>query len=146
VRRVLLWSLAVVITLMAATWATLTLHDRATFGSKLDETHLTATLHQGDRYSIGVRDRGASVGDHWTAATDPPGALDSIEQRNVPRNWRARLFGRDSDLAGGGDGTTYFVYEARRPGVATVTLDNCFQGCDWPSPETRSVTWQITVR
>jgi hypothetical protein len=103
-------------------------------------------VDRGDRISIAVRDRGASVGDSWTATTTPAGTLGPVAERNVPSGWWERLSGRDGDLSGGGDGTTYFVYEAEQSGSATVTLVNCFQGCDEPSPFSRSVTWKITVR
>lgn len=115
-------------------------------GTVAGEDRPAVEVDRGDRVSIAVRDRGASVGDSWTAATAPPGTLVPVAEHNVPRSWRERLFGRDSELAGGGDGTTYFVYEAKRSGSATVTLVNCFQGCDEPTPESRTVAWQVTVR
>ena len=90
--------------------------------------------------------RGASVGDSWTATVAPAGTLVPVAERTVPRSRWERVFGRDGELAGGGDGTTYFVFAARRSGSAVVTLVNCFQGCDEPSSLSRTVTWRITVR
>ena len=143
-RRVLLWSLAVVITLAGATWAALTLHDQATYGSELTETTRTPTLNQGDRFSLAVPDRGASVGDSWTAAVAPDGIVTATGNRKVMSNVWDRIFG---PAMGGGAGTRYFTFTADNPGAATVTLSNCFQGChdDYTRGVSRTVSWTITV-
>jgi hypothetical protein len=49
---------------------------------------------------------------------------------------------------GGGGGTRYLVFDARRSGTATVTLHNCFQACGDERTRTasRDVTWTIMVR
>ncbi|MEU8607714.1 hypothetical protein AB0C29_06910 [Actinoplanes sp. NPDC048791] len=145
-RRVLSWSLAVAILLAAAVWGGLTLHERATFGTKINEEDLTVEVDEGDRFSLAVPDRGASVGDSWTATVAPAGKLEPVAERKVPDSWWSRLVGRDGDMAGGGGGTTYFVYEAKESGTAVVTVANCFQGCDEPSPLSRTVIWQVSVR
>jgi inhibitor of cysteine peptidase len=146
VRRVLLRSLAVVIILAATIWAIGALRQHLVLGTVAGEDRLTVTVDEGDRFTVAVPDRGGSIGDHWTVSASPSGIVEPIEERNVPSSWWERLFGRDSDLAGGGDGTTYFVYEATQRGEVAVIAANCYRGCDQPSPESRSVTWMITVR
>jgi hypothetical protein len=144
VRRVL-WTVAAVVVLAAgATWGGLAWHQHATYGTVVREDQKTLTVDRGDRFSIGVRDHGPSVGDHWTAQTAGD-TLDPAGKRHVYFNPLERV-GIHVEGAGGGDGTTYFIYDARRTGTAVVTLSNCFQGCHWPSPYTRSVTWTITTR
>jgi hypothetical protein len=140
-----LWTVGAVVVLAAgATWGGLAWRHHAIYGTVVSEDQTTVTVHRGDRFSIGVRDHGPSVGDHWTAqiAGDTLGAAG---QRHVSANLLERV-GIHVEGAGGGDGTTYFLYDARRTGIAAVTLSNCFQGCHWPSPDTRSVTWTITIR
>lgn len=143
-RRVLWWSLAVVVIVAAVGWATLALRERATFGTKISEEELTVTVGRGDRFSLAVPDRGASVGDSWSATIIPEGVLDPVDDRKVMSNVWDRLVGPD---AGGGAGTRYFTYRAEGPGTARVTLTNCFRGCqdDYSLGVSRSVTWTVTV-
>jgi hypothetical protein len=68
--------------------------------------------------------------------------LTTVDNR-IMRNLGDRLF---DPAAGGGGGTRYFTYTAKASATARVTLANCFQGCDEPSPLSRTVTWQVTVR
>jgi hypothetical protein len=73
----------------------------------------------------------------------PDGVLTTVGNRKIMSNLADRLFG---PAAGGGGGTRYFIYTATAPATARVTLANCFQGCHKPSPLSRTVTWQVTVR
>ncbi|MEU8229344.1 hypothetical protein AB0C12_07035 [Actinoplanes sp. NPDC048967] len=143
-RRVLSWSLAVAILLAAAVWGGLTLRERATFGTKINEEDLTVEVDEGDRFSLAVPDRGASVGDAWSAAATPDGIVAAVEDRKVMSNVWDRVFGPE---AGGGAGTRYFIYTAETPGTVRVTLANCFQGCrdDDSRGLSREVTWTVTV-
>jgi len=144
VRRVLSWSLAVAILLAGGTWAAVTLQERATFGTKITEDDLTVEVNEGDRFSLAVPDRGASVGDAWSATVTPDGVVAAVEDRKVMSNVRDRVFGPE---AGGGAGTRYFIYTAEAPGTVRVTLANCFQGCrdDYSRGLSREVTWTVTV-
>jgi hypothetical protein len=144
VRRVLSWSLAVAILLAAAVWGGLALHERATFGTKITEDELTVEVDEGDRFSLAVPDRGASVGDAWSATVKPDGVVATVEDRKVMSNVWDRVFGPE---AGGGAGTRYFIYTAEAPGTVRVTLANCFQGCrdDYSRGLSREVTWTVTV-
>ena len=142
-RRVLSWSLAVMIVAAAGGWGAWVWWKHATYGRTITEAELTATVEAGDRFSLAVPDRGASVGDSWSATVTPEGVLTAVGNRKVISNVYDRIFG---PAAGGGAGTRYFTYTAEAPGTARVTVTNCFQGCDEPSPLSRSVAWQITVR
>jgi inhibitor of cysteine peptidase len=144
VRRVLSWSLAVAILLAAAVWGGLALHERATFGTKITEKDLTVEVDEGDRFSLAVPDRGASVGDAWSATVAPDGVVAAVEDRKVMSNVWDRVFGPQ---AGGGAGTRYFIYTAEGPGTVRVTLANCFQGCrdGYSRGLSREVTWTVTV-
>lgn len=139
------WSVVVLVLLVLAGWGAAALHHHLTYGKVVGEKQQTLSVDRGDRFSIGVRDLGASVGDHWSAQATPEGALAGAGRRKVSDNWLDRIgIGPSSD--GGNAGTTYFSYDARRAGTATVTLTNCFQGCHQPSQYSRSVTWTITVK
>jgi hypothetical protein len=145
VKRVL-WTVAAIVVLAgAATWGGLAWHRHATYGTIATEDHPTLTLDRGDRFSLAVRDHGPSIGDHWTAQPPAGDMISAAGHRNIPFSLLARI-GIDTGEIGGGDGTTYFLYDARRSGTATVTLSNCYRGCTEPSPETRDVSWTITVR
>jgi hypothetical protein len=143
--RIVLWSLAAVVLGAALNWGALELRHHVVYGTVIDESDLTVTVQRGERFSLSVPDRGASVGDEWSAAVEPAGILTTIENRMVMSNLFDRVFG---PLAGGGAGTRYFIYTANRRGTATVKLFNCFQGgCDQPGDKiSRGVTWEITVR
>jgi inhibitor of cysteine peptidase len=141
-----LWTVAALAVLAAAaTWGSLAWHRHATYGTIAAEDRTTLTVTRGDRFSLAVPDRGASVGDSWSAGATPEGMLTPLENRMIMSNWADRIFG---PLTGGGGGTRYFVFRAARAGAVEVTLTNCFQGCDHPSQvaESRSVIWRITVR
>jgi hypothetical protein len=102
-------------------------------------------VHLGERFSLAVPDRGASVGDEWSATVAPAGLLSAGFSRQVPGNPMDRAFG--SQL-GGGAGTRYFPYTAKQRGTVTVQLANCFQGLcriRQANPNDRQVSWRITV-
>jgi hypothetical protein len=139
------WSLVALVVVAGATWAGLTWHHHNVYGTIVGEDRQTLTVDRGERFSIGVRDHGLSVGDHWTAQAAPASALAAAGEHKVSSNWLERI-GIHIETDGGGDGTRYFVYDPKQAGTATVTLSNCFQGCHFPSPYTRSVTWTITVK
>jgi hypothetical protein len=142
---VLIRSAVVLVLLALGGWGAASLHHRLTYGTVAGEKQPTLSVDRGDRFSIGVRDLGSSVGDHWTAQAAPQGALDGAGEHHVSDSLLDRLgIGTQND--GGGAGTTYFSYDARQAGTATVTLTNCFQGCHRPSRYSRSVTWTITVK
>jgi hypothetical protein len=142
---VLIWSAVVLVLLVLGAWGAAALRHHLTYGTVVGEEQPTLSVERGDRFSIGVRDLGSSVGDHWSAQAAPAGALDAAGEHNVSGNWLDRV-GISAQSDGGGAGTTYFSYDARQAGTATVTLTNCFQGCRQPSRYSRSVTWTITVK
>jgi hypothetical protein len=118
---------------------------RARYGDVHDEGAATVSVDRGHRFSLAVPDRGASVGDHWTAAVAPDGAAVLVRSEQPDANIAAWVFG---PLNGGGAGTRYFVFDARRSGSVTITLHNCFQGCrdDSTRKESRDVAWTVKVR
>jgi inhibitor of cysteine peptidase len=102
-------------------------------------------VDRGSRFSLAVPDRGASVGDHWTVAVAPEGIAALTRSELVGGSILDRLFG---PATGGGGGTRYFVFVARHPGATTITLRNCFQGCDSDRTRgaSREAVWTVTVR
>jgi inhibitor of cysteine peptidase len=76
----------------------------------------TVRLAPGDRFSIAVPDN-ASIGDDWAlvALPDPKVASYISEEHES-----------DGDAPGSG-GTTYFVFNAKRPGTAEIRLFNCWR-------------------
>jgi hypothetical protein len=145
VRRAL-WTVAAVVVLAAgATWGGLAWRHHATYGTVVGEDQKSLTVDRGDRFSLAVPDRGASVGDSWSAAVVPQAALASAGNRKVLSSLVDRIFG---PLAGGGAGMRYFIYTAEREGSARVTLSNCFQGCYdvRTRAASRTVAWVITIR
>jgi hypothetical protein len=143
--KIVLWSLLATTIWCALNWAAFRLYEHRTYGTIHTETDLSLTIEQGQRFSLEVPDRGASVGDQWSATVDQPSALAPVENRKVMGGLADRLFGPQ---VGGGAGSRYFIYSAAKPGLVTVRLYNCFQGgCDQPGDTiSRGVTWQITVR
>jgi hypothetical protein len=118
---------------------------RARYGEVHAEGAATVTVDRGNRFSLAVPDRGASVGDHWTTAVAPDGAAVLVHSELIGDNIVDRMIG---PAAGGGGGTRYFVFDARRSGSVTITLHNCFQGCgdDRTREESRDAVWTVTVR
>jgi hypothetical protein len=141
---IVLWSVAAVVLGAALNWGAVELRHHVVFGTVFDESDLTVTVQKGERFSLSVPDRGASVGDKWSATVEPAGSLITVENRMVMSNLLDRIFGPQ---AGGGAGTRYFIYTANVQGSATVKLFDCFQGgCDQPGDKiSRGVTWEITI-
>jgi hypothetical protein len=118
---------------------------RARYGDVHAGAGAAFAVDRGHRFSVAVPDRGASVGDHWTAAVAPEGVVALVRNEQVAHNIFDRLLG---PAIGGGAGTRYFVFDARRADPVTITLHNCFQGCrdDSTRSESREVVWTVTVR
>ncbi|MGC9669387.1 hypothetical protein ACNTMW_22880 [Planosporangium sp. 12N6] len=118
---------------------------RARYGDVHTEGDGTVIVDHGHRFSLAVLDRGPSVGDHWTAAATPDGVIALVRSEQPDDDIASWVFG---PLNGGGAGTRYFVFDARRAGSVTITLHNCFQGCrtDRTTAESRDAVWTVTVR
>ncbi len=133
------------IVLIVAVVATgLTWRGHARFGAIADEQTTTLTVNVGGRFSLAVPDRGASVGDHWTASADPAGLVELVEKERMAAGLWDQVFGPSLD---GGAGSRYFRYDAKRPGQVTITLSNCFQGCrnDHTRAESKTLSWTVTI-
>jgi hypothetical protein len=143
--KVAVWAVVVVVVLGGLTWGGVILYRRQVYGAVYSESQTSVTAGQGDRFSLAVPDRRASVGDYWTAQVDPAGLLSDQGKRTRAKALLDRV--RDP-LLGGGAGTTFFTYDASATGTVKVTLKNCFQGCNTPRTiaASRSVTWTITVQ
>jgi hypothetical protein len=117
----------------------------ARYGDVHDEGGPVVVVDRSHRFSLAVPDRGASVGDHWTAAVAPEGVVALVRSEQVAGNIVDRMTGPAS---GGGAGTRYFVFDARHSGAVTITLHNCFQGCqtDRTRALSRDAGWTVTVR
>ncbi|GII26028.1 protease inhibitor I42 family protein [Planosporangium mesophilum] len=118
---------------------------RARYGDVHPQGDSAVVVGHGHRFSLAVPDRGSSVGDHWTAAATPDGVVALVRSEQVDGNIADRVFG---PAIGGGAGTRYFVFDARRTGSVAITLHNCFQGCgtDRTTAESRDAVWTVTVR
>ncbi len=141
--KIALWCVIAVVLWVGIGLGASTVRRQVVFGDVHTEAAKAVTVGRGDRFSLAVRDRGASVGDHWTQRTAAPDVVTVREERHEPAGGVLAKLGGD----GGGDGTRYFVFEARRPGTTTVVLSNCFQGCTpgWREAVSRSISWTITV-
>jgi hypothetical protein len=143
-RRVLLRTAGAILLVVAVTWASVAAYRRVRYGREYDESRPAVRVGTGDRFSVEVHDRGGSVGDSWTAKTEPEGLLTA-------RGDVLRGTFLISDVLPASDGccggTRLFTFDAGRPGTVTVTLSNCFQGCDSPTGRrySRSVAWAVTV-
>ncbi|MCU7727731.1 hypothetical protein ODJ79_28775 [Actinoplanes sp. KI2] len=142
--KVAVWLVVIVVVLGALTWGGVVVYRHRVYGTVYSESQTSVTVGKGDRFSLAVPDRGASVGDFWTAQVAPDGLLGDQGKRTRHKALLDRV--RDP-LLGGGQGTTFFTYDATATGTAKVTLSNCFQGCSSPASQaaSRSVTWTITV-
>jgi inhibitor of cysteine peptidase len=118
---------------------------RARYGEVHDEASTTITVDRGGRFSLTVPDRGASIGDWWTAEIQPAGGVILARSELIYANLVDRLVG---PATGGGRGTRVFVFDARRSGSVTITLHNCYRGCDNESTraESRDAVWTVRVR
>jgi inhibitor of cysteine peptidase len=140
------WLFVVVAVLVVGLAGVVTVHvvRRARWGDVRDETRITVAIDRGGRFTLAVPDRGASVGDHWTASVRPEGAAVLVRSELVAGNVFDRVLGPAN---GGGGGTRYFVFDARRAGSAAITLHNCFQACadDRTRAASRDLTWTVKV-
>jgi hypothetical protein len=118
---------------------------RGRYGQVYGEAPSTVAVGRGGRFSLAVADRGASVGDRWAAELRPAEAVTLARSELVAGNLLDRLTG---PAVGGGGGTRYFTFDARRPGSVTIMLRNCYRGCDDEATraQSREVTWTVTVR
>jgi hypothetical protein len=134
-----------VVVVAGAGWAGLTVYRQHVYGTVFTDSQLTVTVDAGDRFSLAVPDRGASVGDAWSTKVTAADVLIAQGRRKRAKSLLDRV---GPPQIGGGQGTSYFLYDARAAGTTTVTLSNCFQGCDRADTrsESREVTWTITVR
>ncbi|MFI5895706.1 hypothetical protein ACIA5D_36985 [Actinoplanes sp. NPDC051513] len=142
--RVAVWLVVVVVVVAGLVWGGAALYRHRVYGTVVTDSQQNVTVAVGDRFSLAVPDRGASVGDFWSAQPDTGNLLSPQGSRTR----RSSLLDRvRAPLIGGGQGTTFFLYDATAAGTTKVTLSNCFQGCDNPATtaESRSITWTITV-
>jgi hypothetical protein len=118
---------------------------RARYGEVHAEGTGVVAVDPGDRFSLAVPDRGASVGDHWSLSMRPDGVVTHVRSQLIAGNLVDRVLG---PAPGGGGGTRYFVFDARRAGTVTITLHNCFQGCrdERTRAGSRDATWTVSVR
>ncbi|GAA3726221.1 hypothetical protein GCM10022225_04070 [Plantactinospora mayteni] len=137
-------ALALVLVVGLTTVVGLTIRRNARYGTVLDRQATSATVESGDRFSVRVSDRGASVGDNWSATAEPANLVTLVEDELISDSLRDRIFG---PAAGGGGGNRYFLFDARRSGQVAITLTNCFQGCGNEAARAASetVTWTVTV-
>jgi hypothetical protein len=142
--QALLWSVIALVLWVGIVWAAIAVRREVIFGEIHLEADTTVTVDRGDRFSLAVRDRGPSVGDHWTLSVAGTDVLTRVEERHVSS---ALLPQFGEPLMGGGDGTLYVIFTGAKKGTTTVTLSNCFQGCrsDDSRGLSRSVTWTVTV-
>jgi Chagasin family peptidase inhibitor I42 len=142
--RWLIWSLVAVVLLVAGVVGGLAFYRNATYGARYGEGEQSVAVSAGDVFSLVVPDRGASVGDDWTASTMDDAVLAQTHSTLVADNLLDRWFG---PAPGGGGGQRLFTFRAKTPGKAKITLTNCFQGCDTERTraESRTVTWSVTV-
>jgi len=152
-RGIAAWGLAAVLLVGGTAWAVAAIRHHLIYGTVFDEKALRPRIERGERFSLAVPDRGASVGDEWSATVSPDAVLRAHGDRQVMNDPIDRLFGSHigglfGPHIGGGEGTRYFTYVAGRTGTVTVQLTNCFQGLCHSGridPWSRAVTWTITV-
>lgn len=148
-RRRLLWSVVIAVGAVAVVIGGVTggfaIYRNVHFGHRYTESDRSVTVDQGDVFTLTVPDRGASVGDHWTATVDDPARATEVRSALISDSLYDRIFG---PAIGGGGGHRLTTFRAGESGTTTITLANCFQGCHDPDKdaESRKVTWTITVR
>ncbi|MBF9133795.1 protease inhibitor I42 family protein [Plantactinospora sp. S1510] len=143
-RIVLIGAVLVVVLIAVVAVAGPAVRRHLRYGTVLDRQTTSATVDLGDRFSVRVPDRGASVGDDWTASADPADRVVLVGEERVSGSLLDRLFGPAN---GGGGGSRYFRFDAERAGQVTITVTNCFQGCrnDRTRAASETVTWTVTV-
>lgn len=91
-------------------------------------------IKKGERFSV-VVDENASVGDMWQLKQPPPEAVAKAEQDDYVSD-------SPSGTVGGG-GKRYFVFTANGSGESSITLYNCFRGCQSAQDKQQSKTYEI---
>jgi inhibitor of cysteine peptidase len=143
-RRWLVWSLVAVVVLVGAVVGGLAVYRKVTYGDRYAESQTSVTAGEGSVFTLVVPDRGASVGDLWTATVADPAVAEQVRSTLVADSLSDRLFG---PAPGGGGGQRLITFKAKAPGTTTITLSNCFQGCgnERTRAESRQVSWSVTV-
>ncbi|NUR70533.1 MAG: protease inhibitor I42 family protein [Hamadaea sp.] len=143
-RRWLVWSLVAVVVLVGAVIGGVAVYRKVTYGDRFDASRPTLTVSEGSRFTLVVRDRGASVGDYWTAEVNDPAIAEQVGSTLIADSLSDRVFG---PADGGGKGQRLITFEAKATGTTTITLKNCFQGCDTDRRRAASstVSWSVTV-
>jgi hypothetical protein len=116
-QRILAGILAALVLVGGITWAVQAIRHRVRYGQTFDESALHPAVAVGDRFSLAIPDRGASVGDQWAATVTPANAVTDEGSTQELSSLTERIFGAQD---GGGAGTRYFTYTADRPGAVTV--------------------------
>ncbi|MEV0586531.1 protease inhibitor I42 family protein [Nonomuraea sp. NPDC050310] len=85
------------------------------------------------------------------AVPDNPGVGDSWELVELPDVKVAAYISHEREAAGerpGAGGTSYFVFNAKRPGTARIRLFDCWRCTDRknPTPESGEAIFDVTVR
>lgn len=143
VRRWMVWSLVAVV-LVVATIGGVAIYRKATYGTRYGEAEQNVTTSVDSVFTLVVPDRGPSVGDYWTASADDPALAEQVRSTLIADNVIDRWFG---PAIGGGAGQRLITFRAKAAGTTTITLTNCFQGCDneRTRAESRTVSWRVTV-
>ncbi|MCP2328845.1 hypothetical protein HDA40_007352 [Hamadaea flava] len=143
-RRWLIWSLVAVVAVVGAVVGGVAVYRAATYGDRYDAEHSAVTVSDGSVFTLVVRDRGASVGDYWTATVADPAIAEQVGSELVADSLSDRVFGA---APGGGAGERLITFKATAAGTTTITLSNCFQGCDNDRRKAASstVSWTVTV-
>jgi len=123
---VIIAGIAVVVVAAAGALAPRAWH-RLRYGAEYRASATTVLVAAGDRFSLVVDDRGASVGDSWSVQQQPDPDVARFVRDDLVTPLRIRI-GRPA--AGCCAGTRYFTFDAHGPGRTTIVLRNCFQGCD----------------
>jgi hypothetical protein len=143
-RRWLIWSLVAVVVLVAGVFAGLAIYRDAKYGTRYGESERTLSVASGEVFTLVVPDRGASVGDRWTASVSDGAVVAQVGSVLVADSLADRVFG---PAPGGGGGQRLITFRAQNPGTATIVLSNCFQGCanERTRAASREVSWSVTV-
>ncbi|MEO3744694.1 protease inhibitor I42 family protein [Plantactinospora sp. B5E13] len=144
VRRVVSIVVVVVVLAVAAVVGAVLIRRQVVYGTVLDRSSTSATVEVGDRFTLKVRDRGPSVGDSWSATTEPGDVVTLVGDELISDSPIDRIFGAND---GGGAGQHYFRFDAERAGQVTITLTNCVRGCQTERTRAASetLTWTVTV-
>ncbi|MFY1669103.1 protease inhibitor I42 family protein [Plantactinospora sp. WMMB334] len=143
-RRVVLICAALALLVVVAAVVGLVIRRQIRYGAIADQETGSISVDVGDRFSLRVPDRGPSVGDRWSASTEPAGLVEQVGDELVSDSLGDRLLG---PALGGGGGFRYFRFDAERAGQVTITLSNCFQGCRNERTRSRSTAtvWTVTI-